>query len=374
MKKKLLLFGLFPLLVSAQDFSDQHRFVQVLLNSRSDMQPALRFSPLPFAPLDSIYMYDKLAEFTTAKYKYEYDGQKITKRTKKAYSKETELYQEESVIKYDKATSPWTKRTDFISQLGSNVSRVEYTRSYNEEDYLEDYREYYANYDAPLGDPNQIYSAISFDNDNKPTVYMDTVTINDEIVNNQTLLKEVTVRKWEVIYDNTLIKTITGYGKSGENWSPEIKYVISYHSDFPDRTIEYYTIPAQEWALNGKIQSSMDGRGNLTAWKETNALEEVIQHYTFDRFYDETSTSNSAITTLNPIQIQFDNSYRILTVSQNQGINGYLSVVSVNGSVLLSRKIEQEKQEFSLADLSTGYYIVTVQAGKRRQSEKIFIR
>lgn len=358
MKKILLLFCLFPLLSSAQDIYGEYKFAEVLLSSRSRSQPSLRYSPSPYAPLDSSYVYEDTSgdDLLIAKYTYEYDGYHIIKREGKGYSGDIELYQMKTTYAYEPNGYLWTEQIDSIFEQNRYTPKNKYTRVYNEENYMIDYREYESNYDNPWGRAIQIYSAVEFNEKNMPVVYIDSV------IPSPLSAKPYTIRKWEITYHYTSVESMTCYVESNKEWTPEVKYVISYNADFPETTMEIFTMENGEWSVKtGEVINYIDDRANRGWYQKRNEKGELIQSFRFKHFYDETATHNDKLANNRKSpEIQLDNSSRTLTVSLNEVQKGSIAIVNASGRIVLNQTLDHADSRISLANLQPGYYVVCI--------------
>lgn len=372
MKRILLLFCVCPLFVCAQEIYDEHRFLDVLLSSRSHSEPLMRSSPLPHASLDSTYAYENTFgdDFLIAKYAYEFDNENIMKIQKRGYSGDIELYRVHSTFDYEPRKYFWTERIDSVYERNRYTSKSKFTRTYNEEAHLIDYRQYESNYDSPWGEALQIYSAVGFNEDNMPIVFMDTVTS----INENLTIRPYIVHRWNVYYSGySTVDSITSYVESGDRWIPELKYVISYDELWPDRTVEVFTKKDGEWTEKvGELFTKIDGRSNKALHQKKNEKGEMIQSYRFDHFYNENTVSNEGIIGGKVPEISLDNS-RMLTVNLNGTQKGYVAIVNASGQIMLNQSVNQETSVVSLASLRPGYYIVSVRTATQNKSQAVIL-
>jgi len=361
-------------LSSAQDIYDEHKFAEVLLSSRSRSEPSLRYSPLPDAPLDSSYVYEDTSgdDLLIAKYAYQYDADDyIIKRQNTGYSNGSAIYQIYTAYAYEPRKYYWIEQIDSIYELNRYTSKNKYTRTYNEEAYLTDYREYQSNYDSPWGRAIQIYSAVEFNEKNMPVVYMDSV------ISSPLSARPYTVRKWEITYYYTSIESMTCYVESESNkqWIPEVKYVISYDDSFPERTMEIFTMENDEWSVKiGEVINNIDGRANRASYQKKNEKGELIQSYRFEHFYDETATHNNQLNNnIKAPVILLDNASRTLTVSLNEVQKVNVTIVNASGRIVLNQTLNHADSRISLANLQSDYYVVCVRTSESYTSKTIIL-
>jgi len=372
MKRILLLLYLCPLFISAQEIYDEHKFAEMLLSSRSRSEPAMRSDPLPPLQLISTHVYDDLADLLIAKYYYEFDDTYVMKRQKIGYSGETELYKINTTYTYEPRKYYWIEQIDSIFEQGRYTSKSKYVRTYNEEAYLTEYKEYESAYDSPWGNALQTYSAVEFNDQNMPTVFIDKMLAVDP---NDALTIEPIIRKWEVKYGKyMMVEEMTGYVQVVDKWIPEIKYIVSYHEMLFQRTMEIFTMVDNEWSLKiGEVITDLDGRGNKDKYQKKDEKDELIQSYIFNQFYDEGTTHNQSITNAQSPEIYIDNSTRTLTIDLKEAEKGNVTVVSAAGIPVFSQAVNQLMSQLSLANLKAGYYIVCVRTAGQNKSQAVVL-
>lgn len=376
MKRILLLFCMLPSLFSAQELYDEHQFADVLLSSRSRAQPSMRMDALPDATLDSTHVYEDWAgDFLISKYTYQFDGAHIMKRYMTGYSHDKKLYLVKTSYAYEPRKYFWIEQIDSIFEFNRYTSRSKYTRTYNEEAYLTDYREYHSNYDSPWGDAVQIYSAVEFNEKNMPVLFMDTTYA---IIENELTTTPV-IRKWEIKYNNNTIEEMTSYTEvsdlvSPDGWIPEIKYKIHYDEFGTTRTMTVLGMENMEWTYKfGEVITTFDGRDNKKTYQRKDDKGEIVASLRFEQFYDETSTYNKKITGQEP-EIILDGSSRLLTINLKEAQNGSVTIVNASGHIVTGRNIHNPISQISLANLQSGFYIISIQTTGHRISQKIMLK
>lgn len=375
MKRILLLFCMLPSLFSAQEIYDEHKFADVLLSSRSRTQPSMRMDALPDATLDSTHVYEDWSDdLLIAKYTYQFDGAHIMKSHKTALSGDREIYLVKTSFTYEPRKYFWIEQIDSIFEQNRYTSKSKYTRTYNEEAYLTDYREYQSNYDSPWNEL-QIYSAVEFNEKNMPILFMDTTYA---IIENELTTTPV-IRKWDIKYNNNTIEEMISYTEvsdlvSPDGWIPEIKYKINYDEFGTTRTMTVLGMENMEWTYKfGEVITTFDGRDNKKTYQRKNSEGQIIKSYRFEQFYDETSTQNEKIIGQEP-EIVLDGSSRLLTIDLKEAHNGYVTIVNASGHIVAGRNIHNPVSQISLANLQSGFYIVSIQTTGHRISQKIMLK
>lgn len=373
MKKSLLLLIFLPLFASAQVLPYNYKFAEVLLSSRNRAEPGLRSSPFPDALLDSTHLYDDRADMLLAKYTYEFDGAHIMNSVKKAYSSGKELYQVKSSFSYEPRKYFWIEQIDSIFEFEPDnyTTKTKYTRTYNEEAYMTEYKEYYSMYDSPWGRAMQTFSAIEFNEENMPIIYMD--TLNMEELDPTT--KGTIVHKWEVTYNRTVIESMTGYIEVENNWLPEIKFVISDEL-WPKRTIDVLVKMDDSWSQKvGEVVQNFDGRDNLSIYKIINEKNEIDQSFRFKHFYaDGIITHSNSLNKTETPKILVNNSDRSLTIDLGEELKGEITIINATGRVVKRSSLSQSNGYFLLNDLKSGYYIICIQTDKQYLSQPVILR
>lgn len=374
MKKILFLLCICPIFLSAQEIYDEHKFPNILLESRSRSEPSLRSDQLPDAPLDSTYVYENTFgdESLIARYIYQFDDSYIMKRHKTAYSGDKVLYDIKTNYSYEPRKHYWIEQIDSIFEFNKYTAKSRTTRTYNEDSFLTDYREYESNYDSPWGDARQIYTAVEFNDKNMPTLFMDTTYV---IISNADMSISPMIYKWEITYDNNTVKEMVRYIQVNEEWLPEIKYVITYDHFWITRTMDILTKKDDAWSVKiGEIITHIDGRDNKTSYQKKNESYDIIQSYRFQHYYDESATNIEEIKETQGVEIQLDNNSRILTVNIQDSPKAEVMLITASGHIALKQSINQPTVQISLANLPAGYYIVSIQSSGQYRSQAIILK
>jgi len=339
------------------------------------MEPDLRSSTLPEATLDSTYMYEDLADdMLIEKYIYEYDGNHIMKRWCTGYSLDWELYRVKSHYNYGPVKNFWIERIDSTFEQSRYTTKDKITRTYNEKDFLIDYREYTSQYNSPWGDARQIYSAVGFDENNLPILYMDTVYVAKE---GSDLMTPV-IHRWAITYKSNAVESMACYVEVEKEWIPEVKYVITYDESGSGRTIDAFVKKDDTWS-DEKISQAIhtfDSRNNLVEYKtiDQDQAGEFVKSFRYEHFYAGSATHNEQINNLDAPEIRLDNSSRTLTVNLKDSSKGEVMLFTASGHIVLKRSVDQPASQISLASLKAGYYIVCVRTSGQSKSQAIVIQ
>jgi len=370
MKKHLLLFSFFPLFIFAQKVSEEKlNFPDILSGVMNSSQSSLRLSPEPYRPLDSMHVYDQLAEFVMQKVTYEYDasGYRVMRQIERDFSFGVELYQTRTSFVY--GTYDWIEKIDSIFEGGRYTSAMKYTRAYNEKNHLIDYRIYKKDYDGPWY-PIRIYSADTFNEEGEIIVYMDTMVLEN---------KSNIIHRWEVVEGklSSTNEVIDSYVKvADDKWLLEFRYVTENIADpalWPVIRRRTMLRKDDDWTIvNERISYYSD---NLTKMTESNMTGELIKSLTFEYFHNENWAShNDVIEADNAPDIFVDNNSHTLKIDLKDQNKGGLRVVTASGRVVISQEINQSLDFISLSHVQSGYYIISVQTPKGRISQAVIIR
>jgi len=370
MKKHLLLFSFFPLFIFAQKVSEEKlNFPDILADVMISSQSSLRLSPEPYRPLDSMYVYDQLAEFVMQKVTYEYDasGYRIIRQIERDFSFGVELYQTHTSFVY--GTYDWIERIDSIFEGGRYTSAMKYTRTYDEKNRLIDYRIYKKDYDGPWY-PIRIYSADTFNEEGEIIVYMDTMVLEN---------KSNIIHRWEVVESrpSSTSEVLDSYVKvEDDKWQLEFRYVKENIADpalWPVIRKRIMLQKDDDWTIvNERISYYSD---HLTKMTESNMNGELIKSLTYEYFHNEGWASHTDVIEADNIpEIFVNNNSHTLRIDLKDQNKGDLRVVATSGRVIISQVINQSLDFISLSHVQPGYYIISVQTLKGRISQAAIIR
>jgi hypothetical protein len=160
----------------------------------------------------------------------------------------------------------------------------------------------------------------------------------------------------------------------GYEWIPSQKMELNYNENNSRKKDAYfeYDIVDEEWYFTFSVEYTYDDKGNLSSMKEIDNDGEIIDSEYYTNIYSS-SVANEEIFTVessiypNPVS-------DVLNVTINGTSEAIVTLVSVNGSIVIQQKVQQSTVTIPVSSLAKGYYFLTVQTAQGTKTHKVIIK
>ena len=377
MKKILLLLGVLPCLLSAQNVVKERSLVKQMIKDKQLEDRVLLYSGSEKNLPDSVYTYHGQDKDLISKSALTYDNNgRIVQEKGVRYLNYDGVSQGSEEYKIDYV---YTQKGNLIEEdvttsylvNGEWISAYKVVSVYNSADLYSPIEYYVYNYDGDNWVLDWSTTATEFDDKNRPIVYMDSTFYPSYDA-------DTFVMRMNMVYNEiglySLITTFIPVDEAGEEWMPLEKIELVYnedgklvrdvHSDYDKYVLAW--IPSYTYSYE------YDEAGNRISEIESSEYGVTDEIY-YTNIYSSIPDANSVLLSVqakiypNPVS-------DVLYVTLEGIDNAVVTLVNAAGRVVAQQNISHSIASIPVQSFAKGYYFLVIQTSKGTKTHKVIIR